>query len=316
MNKKNKPPYVLIGPGKWGSALGSCLKANGHHVFEISESSTTKDWDQAFAKKAFVLLATPFSAVTQSLQHLKKYEKKLRGVINASKGIEHQTLNTFSPVYKKFKIKAPAATLSGPSFAEELRQKKPTACVIASRDLKFAKLVCLHFRQNYFRLYANGDPLGVELCGALKNIMAIAAGISDGLGMGDNARAALLTRGLVEMKLILKTFGAHPPSLFGLAGVGDLWLTASSDKSRNRRFGLLLGRGYRPRNALKQIDDTIEGFYSLRQVEKIRKLKSLELPICQSLFKVCYGSLKPKTAMQQLMSRKLKFEETSSWKIR
>lgn len=302
----------IIGPGNWGTALKESFEAASHKVVSLDRNASKTDWDEAFSEECLALVSCPFPAVESVIDQLSKV-RKLSGVLNASKGIDRKSMKTFSPLAEQ-KISAPIATLSGPSFAAELIQKKPTACVIAGRDAEFVSSLCDSLGTAWFRLYAHSDPVGVELCGSLKNVLAIACGISDALKLGLNARAALLSRALVEMFQLVEALGGRPATALGLAGVGDLWLTATGDLSRNRRLGLALGAGKNIQEALRELK-TVEGYYTAQQVFEISKRQALDLPISQAVYRICYESAKPELELQRLMSRSLKIEESSLWQL-
>lgn len=310
---KKPKNLVVIGYGHWGQALGQCFSDAGYQVQALRTDSSDEEWNSVFKNEALVLLSCPFEFVSAAIQRLSK-EKRCVGVINASKGIDRKSLKTFTPLAKIY-LKFPIASLSGPSFAEELRQRQPTACVLAGSNKKFVQFISEKISRPYFRIYTHSDPIGIEVCGAVKNILAIACGISDGLGFGENARAALLTRALPEMMKIARALGGKPASVFGLAGVGDLWLTASGSKSRNRRFGILLGSGTTFKSALQEIGETVEGVYTLEQIEKLRRKYKIDLPICKTVHEVVFKEKSPAEALKSLMSRSLKAEESSSWKL-
>jgi glycerol-3-phosphate dehydrogenase (NAD(P)+) len=303
---ENCKRVVIIGPGHWGRALGHVLTQVFQELFFIGEEASTEDWDLSFAdSKPLVIIASPFSSVETVLKELKG--RDLFGVINASKGIDRKTLLTFSSLAKKF-LKCPFGTLSGPTFAKEVSEGRPTACVLASRDFDFAKLVSRKISHSRFRVYSSRDPIGVEACGAIKNVLAIACGISDGLNLGYNARAALITRGLKELAAIVKILGGANESVFGLAGIGDLLLTATGDLSRNRQFGLYLAEGLKLDEALKKLQGPAEGYYTVLQVHKLAKKYRLDLPICQQVYEICMKGLDPKQAIERLMTRETKSE--------
>ncbi len=305
---------VIVGPGHWGSALGNALKDSGYFVEFLGEMHNKNDWDLAFSKPCICLIATPFKEVPKILEILKRYA--LLGIINAAKGIDRKSLLTFTSIAEKLKIGPPTATLSGPTFAKELAQKKPTACVIAGRSEKFIQSLAKGFSNSYFRLYTSHDPLGVEACGAIKNILAIACGISDGLGLGNNARAALLTRGLREMASVVEILGGKEETVYGLAGVGDLWLTATGDLSRNRTLGLKLASGKSLSIALKELKGPAEGYYTVKQAVKLGRRHRLDLPISEQVLCICEGRQTPKKAILELMTRELKAEVSKSKRAR
>lgn len=300
---------VIIGYGRWGKALGAVLQENKVQVHGLDVDSTTDDWDLAFQRTPWVLLVTPFHAMATTLERLKAY--RVKGIINASKGIDQKTLLTFTDLARKL-VRARTATLSGPTFADEVLQKKPTACVIASRDVALGRRLAQLFSTPRFRAYHSGDPKGVEVCGAIKNVLAIACGISDGMNLGFNARAALLTRGLIEMETLTKALGGRASTVHGLAGVGDLWLTATGDLSRNRQLGLQLAKGIPVRNALQNLPGPAEGYYTVAQVFLIGKKKKLSLPICDEIYRICFEGKSALAALEDLMRRPLRSERQRS----
>jgi glycerol-3-phosphate dehydrogenase (NAD(P)+) len=306
-----KAPYriVLFGQGQWGGALGECFRSRGHQVrfVDLGDSKEVHAGE-------LIILATPFRVIHEYL-NLWRQRKDLLGVINASKGIDRETLMTFSSLAQKI-LKVPFGTLSGPTFARELSEKKPTACVLATKNEAWGKRIAEELSCSYFRIYSHHDPRGVEVCAAVKNVLAIGAGISDGLQLGHNAKAALLSRGLMEMMKITKALGGKPASVFGLAGMGDLWLTATGDLSRNRKFGELLARGRSPQEAAAEIGQTVEGIYTVEQVYRILKKKKLQLPICEQVYQVSIHGKAPREAIESLMGRDLKVEESSRFQLK
>lgn len=293
--------------------MGSLLTNSFKQIKFIDIDSTSQDWSKAFQDSPLVVLACPFSAIPSVLKKLRK--KRIAGVICASKGIDPKTLLTFSDFSTKV-VGAPVASLSGPTFAREVLEKKPTACVLAGRDLIFLKSFADRASTDYFRIYVSHDPVGVEVCGAVKNVLAIACGISDGLHLGHNARAALLTRGLVELKTLASLLGGKPETVFGLAGVGDLWLTATGDLSRNRQLGLHLAKGESVTQALKHLKGTCEGLFTVKQVHKLRTKFKLDLPISEQVYKICFRGQDPKQALKELMTRELKIEELNLARVK
>jgi glycerol-3-phosphate dehydrogenase (NAD(P)+) len=308
--KLNTPLSIAIfGKGQWGGALGGCFEARGHHVRFIDLGDSLE-----VHPNELVVLATPFRVIHHYLELWKK-RTDLAGVINASKGIDRESLMTFSSLAQKF-LKVPFGTLSGPTFARELADKKPTACILATRHRAWGIKLTQELSSPYFRIYWHQDPRGVEICAAMKNVLAIGAGISDGLGLGHNAKAALITRGLMEMMKLTQALGGKAASVFGLAGMGDLWLTATGDLSRNRKFGELLAQGLSSIEAQKIIGETVEGVYTVEQVHRIIKKKKLDLPICEQVFEVAINSKSAGEAITSLMSRDLKMEESSGFQIK
>jgi glycerol-3-phosphate dehydrogenase (NAD(P)+) len=298
---------VIIGPGRWGTALSKTFKHAFKKIVFLGRGNSKSDWKSAMSDKPLVIIATPFKAVPKLLPLLAKED--LFGVINTSKGIDPKTLQTFTQLAKK-KLKLPFATLSGPTFAKELKQKKPSACVLAGTNKKFITALANQLSTPYFRIYTSDDPIGIDACGALKNVFAIACGISDGLKLGFNARAALLARSLNEMGRLVQLLGGKSKTVTGLAGVGDLWLTATGDLSRNRQFGLRLAKGEKAKYALSKLPGPSEGYNTIAQVHKIAKKKRVSVPICEQVYKLCKGTQDPKAALFELMTRELKSENS------
>lgn len=233
---------------------------------------------------------------------------KNRGIIvNVSKGIESGSLLRLSQVLKEELPEDRIVVLSGPSHAEEVARSIPTTIVSASEDPEAAAMVQELLMNRYLRIYTNDDMVGVELGGALKNIIALAAGVVDGLGFGDNTKAALITRGIAEMRRLGVAMGANSATFAGLAGIGDLVVTCTSMHSRNRRFGMLVGQGVPPEEALDRVG-TVEGYYATAIACEMGKKAGVEMPITEKCYGVLYGGIDPKTALYELMCRPLKSE--------
>ena len=298
---------VIIGQGPWGQALMKLWKPKFRSAVALDSESTPADWKQAFRDPACVVLACPFKAIRSLLGKVKRYKPEL--VINASKGIDPKSLQTLSAVAPTL-VACPVLTVSGPTFAAEILAHKPAAAVLASRSKTLAKSFARMLSSPLLRLYASDDPQGVEACGALKNVLAIACGLSDGLGLGLNARAALLTRGLRELQILARFLGGKSETVFGLAGVGDLWLTATGDLSRNRQIGLKLAEGLRCEDAIRAIGSTCEVPYTLIQVNKIARRHHLDLPITQEIYAILFRGKNPRDSLNDLMTRELRLEET------
>lgn len=307
------PNICIIGNGLWGKALGSLVKPQFKKLTYLGREASTKDWKLALEDAPLVIYAAPFSELEDILKKLEGYPPS--GLINAAKGIDRRSLLTFTSLAQRF-LSIPLATLSGPTFATEVSQKKPTACVLAGKNRNFIKGFAQRVSNAYFRMYLSDDPIGVEVCGAVKNVLAIACGISDGLHLGLNARAALLTRGLREMRTLVDIQGGRGESVFGLAGVGDLWLTATGDLSRNRQFGLQIGQGCSQKAALEKLNGICEGLYTVRQINQLSKVHKLDLPICKEVYRICFKDQDPKKALITLMKRELKDEDSNSSKAR
>jgi glycerol-3-phosphate dehydrogenase (NAD(P)+) len=225
-----------------------------------------------------------------------------------AKGIEEATLKRLSEVIEEEMPEAKVVTLSGPSHAEEVVKMNPTAVTVASKDKEVRNLVAEVFRNEYFRVYPNEDIVGVEIGGALKNIIAVCAGIVDGLGLGDNAKAGLITRGLAEITRLGVKMGANQDTLFGLAGLGDLVVTCGSKHSRNYRAGLLIGQGNDLETTLKKINMVVEGVNTTKAGKKLGEKYEVELPIIEKANEIIFGGKDPRTAVLELMTRKGKEE--------
>lgn len=321
---------AVIGAGSWGTALAVRLALNGCDVRlwgrdeasmqRLQETRENKrylpdctlpdnitccsDLSVAIDGADDWLLVVPSKAFDDTLQQL----QHLRGgrfsrIAWASKGLDPSTHRFLDEVVKRYFPDAPMAVLSGPSFAAEVALSCPTAVVVAGTDSAWVQQLIDCFHADRFRVYENHDMVGVELCGALKNVLAIAAGIADGMGLGSNARAALLTRGMAEMRRLATYFGADSDTLMGLAGFGDLMLTAMDDRSRNRRFGLALGKGQSLDEAKGGIDQVIEGMVACEIIYQLAQAQSLSLPITEQVYAICYESRSSQDALTQLMSR-------------
>ncbi len=318
----------IIGAGRWGIALSKVFSVNFEEVYlydtnkELLNSLKTKkdpffntdlkenilfsDNIEEHFKADIVVISSPVQAIKTYIKALNK-EKKY---IIASKGIDIEYLKTPLDLFLIENIrKENLFVLSGPTFADEVILNKPTAIVLSTffineEAFNLQKLLNL----NTFRVYLNDDPIGVSYGGALKNIIAIAAGISDGLDFGENARASLITRGLQEMIRLGVLFGAKESTFYGLSGIGDLFLTASSNKSRNKRFGYLIAQGYSKEEALKNINQTVEGYYTIKSAFYISKEKNIDLPITKALYNVLYEGNDLEKEIKWLLSREPKKE--------
>ncbi len=264
----------------------------------------------ALYDKQMIVFALPSTSIRQVARQAKKYMKDGQIIVDVSKGIEKDSLLTLSEVIKdEFNgLNLSYVVLSGPTHAEEVIKDMPTAIVSASEDRDVAKIVQETFASNFFRVYTNNDVKGIEICGALKNIMAISAGICDGLGYGDNGKAALITRGLQEIKRLGSKMGCKEETFFGLAGVGDLIVTCTSKHSRNNRCGYLLGQGASVKEAKEQIGMVVEGLNALPAAIELKEKYKVEMPITDMLAKVVYDGLDPSIAVSKLFQRELKSE--------
>ena len=327
----------VVGAGAWGTALANLLAEKGFQVdlwaFEsevctdIVESRENKlflpgiglsknlrpsnDLDKVVAGKEILLLVMPshvFRSVAKNLVH---HTSQKTIIISASKGIENKTHLTMTGVLEQFlpkRLHDQLAVVSGPSFAEEVAKKIPTAITAAARRLDVADQVQAAFATPYFRVYTSQDVIGVQLCGSLKNVMAIAAGISDGLGLGLNTRAALITRGITEIQRLGIRLGADPKTFLGLAGIGDLVLTCTGTLSRNWTVGNRLGQGMKLDSIISQTRTVAEGVKTTKSVYNMSKKLGIEMPISEHVYRILYEGLGPGEALNALMIRDLKYE--------
>lgn len=325
----------ILGAGSWGTALSNVVSDNKHEVIlwarrrELAEEINqikenreylpgakinssivvTHDLEYAVKNSEIVILATPSQALRSILREAKKYITKDSIILNASKGIENESLMRMSEVIKEeMPQNSLIAVISGPSHAEEVIRRYPTAVVVASKDKRVLKVLQEVFINNYFRVYRNYDVIGVELGGALKNIIAICSGVSEGLGYGDNTRAALITRGIIEIMRLGKKLGAKSSTFSGLSGIGDVIVTCSSMHSRNRRAGIEIGKGKKVDEVVKSTKMVIEGIYATKAAKKLSDLYNVEMPITQEAYKVLFEDKDPKKAVDDLMARRGKIE--------
>jgi glycerol-3-phosphate dehydrogenase (NAD(P)+) len=330
--EKNK--IMILGGGSWGTALASLLAKNKEEVFFwvrnkeqfklIKETRENKKYlpnikipDRVKVVNSYreaidicniVVLAIPSQNIRGLLVELKDYLSNSTLVVNVSKGIEQKTLKTISEVCKEIIPNNPYIVLSGPSHAEEVGKDLPTTVVAASENKNYAKKIQEIFTSNTFRVYTNEDVKGVELGGSLKNVIAIASGISDGLGYGDNTKAALMNRGIIEISRLADKLGADKMTFLGLAGIGDLIVTCTSMHSRNRRAGILIGKGKSVEEAIKEVGMVVEGIYTTEAAFKLAKENNVEMPIVEELYKIIYEGKKAKESVDSLMTRDKKDE--------
>ena len=324
----------VLGAGTWGMALARMLSKTGHDVMvwsaieaEIDEYSTTrrhknlpgmvipdeivftKDIAEVCKDKDILLFAVPSIFVRGTTEKARDYIPDGQIIVDVAKGIEADTLYTMSQVIKDGKHShVKVVALSGPTHAEEVALDLPTTIVSACEDETSAKLVQDIFMNTCMRVYTNDDVLGVELCGALKNIIALAAGISAGLGFGDNAKAAIITRGMVEMTRLGLKMGANKDTFPGLAGIGDLIVTATSMHSRNNKCGILIGQGVKPQEAIKQVGMVVEGVNALPAAMKLKDKYDVEMPISEMVNEIVNEKIAPHDALVALMTRDKKNE--------
>ena len=326
---------TVLGAGSWGTALAKLLGDAGHDVAlwmrspdqarDMAERhenvkylpgallpkniAPTADLDAALAGAGMVVSVVPSHTVRDTLSRASKSISRETVVVTASKGIEVETGATMAEVLAEVLQKGtPVAVLSGPSFAKETARGLPTAVVVASHDAAAAKSVQEAFATDRFRVYTSDDVIGVELGGALKNVIAIAAGCCDGLGFGHNTRAALITRGLAEIARMAVKLGGEPLTLAGLAGMGDLVLTCTGDLSRNRSVGIELGRGRKLSDILAGMSQVAEGVRTTRSARDLAHKQGIEMPITEQIYKVIYEDKPAAEALVELMTRRLKAE--------
>ncbi len=320
----------IIGSGSWGLALGKMLDENGHDVilwnrneksvkdFEktkirenylkgVKFSETIKmssNKEEVVKNKDIIIMAVPSSATRDVMEEIKIYIEDKQQIINVSKGFDGKTKQSLYDVIKSIVPKNDVFVLSGPSHAEEVAKKMITTVVIAGEDENKLQNLIDVFSNDYFRVYKTVDIVGVEIGSALKNIVAIAVGLIDGYGLGDNAIAGLMTRSMVEIMNIGKQLGANPKTFIGLSGFGDLIVTCSSKHSRNRRCGYLLGKGMKLEEIQKEIGMVIEGLDALSIAKKISDEKNIEVPIITELHNIIYNDVDVKEALKKLLSRR------------
>ncbi len=327
---------TVLGGGSWGTTLANMLAAKGENatlwvrnealmaeLLSIRENTTylpgvklsehlqvKTHMGQAMNAAEVLLFAVPTQYFSSVLKAAAPFMPKRPVIVCANKGIEANKLRTISQIVQDelTGLKPRFAMLSGPSFAREMIRQMPTAVVLGCRDKKLAKELQAALSTDFFRVYTNPDVRGVELGGAVKNIIAIAAGIADGLGFGTNARAALITRGLAEMSRLGKAMDADPATFMGLAGMGDLVLTCTGDLSRNRQVGLKLGQGLKLMDILAEMKMVAEGVKTTQAVHGLAQKHKVELPITEQVYQMLYQDKDPKEACAELMTRELKEE--------
>ncbi|UOO38554.1 NAD(P)-dependent glycerol-3-phosphate dehydrogenase [Oscillospiraceae bacterium CM] len=328
----------VFGSGGWGTAIAKVLHENGHAVtlwskFEKEVETLTKtrenpllrgvkipegiaittSLDDAADGLDVAVMATPSFAVAETALLLKDRLKPDCIVVCVSKGIEKDTTRLFSTILREaLGDGARLVSLSGPTHAEEVGRQIPTACVAASEDIATAEAVQDIFMNDYFRVYTSTDVIGVELGAALKNVIALGAGISDGLGFGDNTIAMLMTRGLAEMAELCVALGGRKSTLAGLAGLGDLIVTCTSKHSRNRRAGVLIGKGMDIQEAMQEVGAVVEGYYAAKAAYELSQKTGIDMPISTEAYRVLYEGKSAMTAMKDLMSRSKRREWESA----
>lgn len=324
----------VLGAGSWGTALAIHLARSGHGVLlwgrdaevtgriaserrhprrlasiPIPETvRTTSDLAEAHAFSETIVLAVPCAAMRAVLEALPRPDGRSRRFVSTAKGIEPDTLKRMTEIVLEHDPAASVAALSGPTFAEGVARGDPSAAVVAGPSESFARDLQQQFSTGELRIYSSSDVVGVELCGALKNVIAIAAGIVSGLGFGHNTLAALATRGLAEIGRIVRASGGEMRTVYGLAGMGDLLLTATGKQSRNRSLGEAIGKGRRPADVLVEMPEVAEGARTCLAVPTLAARAAVEAPIAQVVVQVLHGGCDPREGVDRLMTRALRAE--------
>lgn len=327
----------VIGAGSWGTALSVLLADNGHQVtiWSIDENEVkmldekrehlmklpgvklsdsmkiTGDLKVAVTGKDFLVLAVPSPFTRATAKKMSAYVVKGQIIVDVAKGIEESTLLTLSSQIEEEIPQADVAVLSGPSHAEEVGRRLPTTCVIGARTQKTAEYLQSMFINRVFRVYTSPDILGIELGGSLKNVIALAAGIADGLGYGDNTKAALITRGIAEIARLGVKMGGKIETFTGLTGIGDLIVTCASVHSRNRKAGYLIGQGKSMQEAMDEVQMVVEGVYSAKAAAKLSEKYDIPMPIVEEVNKVLFEGKSPSEAVDDLMLRESRSEHMS-----
>ncbi len=331
----SKPSVAVLGSGSWGTALAVHLARTGHRAIlwgietdELKAMARDRvnnrylpgvtlpdgleiehDFARAMAAAEQLLVVVPSHAFREVLERARPLLRTGQRVAWATKGFELATGKLPHEVADEVLGPAvPTAVISGPTFAKEVGAGLPSAMTVASRDSDYAMALARSLSDENFRVYASSDMAGVEVGGAVKNVLAIGAGISDGLGFGANTRVALITRGLAEMMRLGVALGAKPETFMGLAGLGDLVLTCTDDQSRNRRCGLLLAAGKTREQAQQQIGQVVEGVLAARAVREVARRHGVEMPISEQVYRVLYEGAPVKDAVYALMVRTIKAE--------
>ena len=325
----------VIGAGSWGTALAITLADKGHqvkmcdinkeHVAEMKEHhenvrylpgikfpetlTIADSTEEALKDVDMALFSAPAQHFRSAFEKAIPFLEDDTIVVNVAKGIEQGTLMRMSEIAEILKPDVKYVVLSGPSHAEEVGRKLPTTVAVASHDMALAEEVQHIFMTENFRVYTNDDVCGVELGGSLKNIIALGAGISDGIGFGDNAKAALMTRGITEMCRLGSALGADIATFSGLTGIGDLIVTCTSMHSRNRRCGIMIGEGMKPEDAVKEVGMVVEGMFTAEAAYDLAKKVNVEMPITEMIYKCIKGQVAPKDAVTMLMTRDKKNEK-------
>ncbi|MDO4451671.1 MAG: NAD(P)H-dependent glycerol-3-phosphate dehydrogenase [Lachnospiraceae bacterium] len=324
----------VLGAGSWGTALALLLHKNGHQVtvWSISKEEVemlsmerehksklpgvklpedmqfTNVLEEAILGKDFMVLAVPSPFTRATARSMKPFVAENQIIVDVAKGIEEDTLMTLSQQIQEEIPQADVAVLSGPSHAEEVGRGLPTTCVVGAKPKKTAEYLQEAFMSEVFRVYTSPDMLGIEIGGSLKNVIALAAGIADGLGYGDNTKAALITRGIAEIARLGVAMGGKLESFTGLTGIGDLIVTCASVHSRNRKAGVLIGQGKTMEEAMEEVQMIVEGVYSTKAAVKLAEKYNVSIPIIEQVNKVLFEGKNPGEAVKDLMLRDKRIE--------
>lgn len=302
-----KSPLAILGAGAWGSALATLAQRNGNLVKVWSRRSPSL-LEETVVGCNIIVSAVSMSGVSAVAKQLQTALSPKTIIVTATKGLEPLTARTPAQIWQVFFPNNPVVVLSGPNLAKELQQGLPGASVVASKNFQAASAVQQAFSSSTFRVYTNDDPLGVELGGTLKNVMAIAAGTCDGLQLGTNAKAGLLTRGLAEIIRVGQHWGAKPETFYGLSGLGDLLATCNSHLSRNYQVGFQLAQGKTLAEALNGIEGTAEGVNTTRVLIQRAEHQNIYVPVSYQVYRLIQGEVTPEIATRELMSRDTKSE--------
>ena len=319
----------IIGAGSWGTALALLLHNNGNKVtiWSIDKNEVemlvtkrehqsklpgvsipediliTGEMNDAIAGMDFCVLAVPSVYTRSTARMMKNFVAEGQKIVNVAKGIEEDTLMTLSEQIEEELPQADVAVLSGPSHAEEVSRGLPTTCVLGAKTRETAEYLQQYFMSEAFRVYISSDILGIELGGSLKNVIALAAGIADGLGYGDNTKAALITRGIAEIARLGVAMGGKTETFSGLTGIGDLIVTCASVHSRNRRAGYLIGQGMTMKEATEEVQMVVEGVYSAKAAMKLAQKYQVDLPIIEKVNEILFEDKNAADAVKELMQR-------------
>ncbi len=324
---------AVIGGGSWGTAQANLLALKGYSVrlwfhdkelaktvaqkrenvaylpgVELAESiRICTSFEEALRDVEFIVMAVPSAYLRKVARQMEPYVTPQAIIVSTSKGIEHDTSLRMSQVLVEI-LPVRVGALSGPSFAKEVAWCNPTAVVVASADPEVSKTIQSFYSTSYFRVYTNDDVIGTELGGALKNVVALATGVSDGLGFGLNTRSALINRGLVEIARLGAAMGAKPITFLGLAGMGDLVLTCTGDLSRNRQVGLKIGQGQKLKQILADMKMVAEGVETAKSAMQLAQKYGVEMPITQQTHALLFEDKSPRQVVEELLSREIKGE--------